>query len=459
MRRFSGATSERLRLNRMGDIEAQSVTSSLGQTLAERRYSYDAMGALTGLEDLRSGQVDYQYDATPRLVRSLLDGEERERFRYDMNGNLAERSGVGAFEYARGDRIVAAGPNRYAHDANGNVAEVRRGGEGTHLESDALGRLRRARLPDGRVVEYGYDGIGRRVFKRVEGQETRFYWHDFALLGEQTESDPFIEYLIVPGTFDPYMMWRGEKPYHFVSDRLGTAHEVLDSEGRVAWSGRLDDHGRLTRVDVARVPNPLRFAGQYHDVETGFYYNTWRYYDPHTGRYLSPDPAGLAAGLNLYGYCINPVMETDPLGLRSPSSPNTDITRQHRAGEFGTSCAACGVNAHGPGRQRPSSPDHIVPYTDIERMPGYENLTQENRARIQNDPDNFVTLCRPCNQSRGNKPYTDWPGHPDNPLLPGAKARLARRQAALRTTLQRRINDLLADQEEQATNARSQGCG
>jgi len=60
----------------------------------------------------------------------------------------------------------------------------------------------------------------------------------------------------------------------------------------------------------------LRFAGQYYDQETGLHYNWHRYYDPSTGRYLTPDPIGLAGGINLYFYAANnPINAIDPFGL------------------------------------------------------------------------------------------------------------------------------------------------
>jgi len=89
----------------------------------------------------------------------------------------------------------------------------------------------------------------------------------------------------------------------------------------------------MGRVAIVLLLNNLRFPGQYHDRPTGLYYNQFRHYRPYLGRYLTPDPIGLAGGLNLYGYAgQNPVSRLDLLGLRDFSCAETlEIIRE--AGE------------------------------------------------------------------------------------------------------------------------------
>ncbi|WP_230957815.1 RHS repeat-associated core domain-containing protein, partial [Burkholderia diffusa] len=74
--------------------------------------------------------------------------------------------------------------------------------------------------------------------------------------------------------------------------------------------------------------NPLRFAGQYFDRETGLHYNRHRYYDPGSGRFVSKDPIGLAGGFNVFQYAPNPITWVDALGLTGKPLPGpTKINR------------------------------------------------------------------------------------------------------------------------------------
>jgi RHS repeat-associated protein len=59
----------------------------------------------------------------------------------------------------------------------------------------------------------------------------------------------------------------------------------------------------------------IRFPGQWFQLETGLAYNWHRHYDASLGRYIQPDPIGLAGGGSLYGYVgQNPLSYIDPEG-------------------------------------------------------------------------------------------------------------------------------------------------
>ncbi len=61
---------------------------------------------------------------------------------------------------------------------------------------------------------------------------------------------------------------------------------------------------------------PFRYQGQYEDVETGLYYNRFRYYSPSDGCHIQPDPIGLAGGNpTLYAYVSDLNLKIDPFGL------------------------------------------------------------------------------------------------------------------------------------------------
>jgi RHS repeat-associated protein len=90
---------------------------------------------------------------------------------------------------------------------------------------------------------------------------------------------------------------------------------LLDEQGKVVWAARYKAWGRILRYDAKEVEQPIRFQGQYEDLETGLYYNRHRYYDPDSARFITQDPIKLYGGYNLYRYGPNATGWVDPLGL------------------------------------------------------------------------------------------------------------------------------------------------
>ncbi|MGS6461972.1 RHS repeat-associated core domain-containing protein, partial [Enterobacter intestinihominis] len=308
------------------------------QALLERLYRYTARGELSGVSDTLRGEVDYGYDAEGRLLKhyEARQGHSRAQFSYDAADNLAAS-----------DDAVPVTDNRLQHwqalfmkyDHWGNLVSRRIGLYEQHYAYDAENRLVSARGtgPEGRFeARYHYDALGRRTRKIVTTThgttDTRFLWQGYRLLQEQQESGLRSTYV-----YDPNEAWSplarvdhlrdqsSGEIYWFNTDLNGALLEVTDERGAVRWSGQYGSFGEVRHQSegFSRVVNrtamahqPLRYAGQYADGETGLHYNLFRYYDPQVGRFIVQDPIGFNGGnLNLYNYAPNPLLWIDPMGL------------------------------------------------------------------------------------------------------------------------------------------------
>jgi RHS repeat-associated protein len=81
------------------------------------------------------------------------------------------------------------------------------------------------------------------------------------------------------------------------------------------------------RIDPEYIDLAFAFTGRLLDKNTGLQNNLNRWYDASTGKWLSEDPIGFAAGDgNLYRYVGNgPVNGTDPSGLDPAFAPSIGI--------------------------------------------------------------------------------------------------------------------------------------
>jgi RHS repeat-associated protein len=104
--------------------------------------------------------------------------------------------------------------------------------------------------------------------------------------------------------------------YSVINDHVGTPQWMYDSSGKKVWEGVLDIYGRIRTLCGSGSDLPFRYQGQYEDVETGLYYNRFRYYNPDEGMYISQDPIRLHSGQpNFYAYVHDPNIWVDVFGL------------------------------------------------------------------------------------------------------------------------------------------------
>ncbi|CCG88191.1 RHS repeat-associated core domain-containing protein [Erwinia piriflorinigrans] len=356
--RSQGALHQQRRYDALGRRSWQSSAFSDGKItrpeegILWRAFRYTGRGELAGVSDALRGEVHYGYDAEGRLLqhRELKSGKTGSRLLYDAADNLlGEKS-----PHDDPEQYLPPQPlsdNRLAHwqrlfyryDAWGNLVSRRHGVNEQHYTYDADNRLIRARGwgPQGEFsAQYHYDALGRRSRKEVTyadkaPQTTRFLWQGYRLLQEQRANGTRRTW-----SYDPESPWTplaaieqaGEGPqadiYWLNSDLNSAPLEVTDAEGNLRWSGQYDTFGKLLGQTTAGAAQrtgtvydqPLRYAGQYQDNESGLHYNLFRYYEPEVGRFTTQDPVGLSGGMNLYQYAPNPYGWIDPLGLSKCST-------------------------------------------------------------------------------------------------------------------------------------------
>lgn len=319
--RQQGLLLSQYQYDEQGRLQAHTVGQQ-DRNLFQRRYAYDANGNLAGIDDSRKGNRSYHYDPLDRLIK--VRGTTAESFAHDPAGNLLGQGDQPNTNLAnvKGNRLLMQGDRHYDYDAYGNLIRERRGtGQKlvTEYRYDCQHRLIGVSLPGGSIATYKYDAFGRRIDKTVDGSTTEFLWQGERLIAESSVNR-YRTYIYEPDSFRPLAMLDGEgplraTPFYYQLDHLGTPQELTDYSGEIIWSAKYRSYGNLATLDIAEIDNPLRFQGQYFDAETGLHYNRHRYYNPGTGRFLTPDPIKLAGGLNNYLYVPNPTGWVDPLGL------------------------------------------------------------------------------------------------------------------------------------------------
>lgn len=332
------------------------------------RYRYDLSGNLIASQRGTAAERLYRFDPAGNRLSTESDDMDGARTQYQHNdlyrsGYVDSSTGTSTadalVERWSSNRVESFEGSVFHFDTCGNLIE-RRDPDGNRLQLtyDGAGRLVRVlrQRPDGAVVEaaYRYDALARRIVKIVRQSEdqsvVRYGWDGERQCAEASETglrttvheaDSFIPLLRMEQRCEPDSpdllavrrdMAAADQPLphqcrptlgdpiisFFHSDQIGTPLRLSDERGQIIWQASTDDWRAVTDQQGS-TDQPIRFQGQYHDEESGFYYNRHRYYLPDVGRYASQDPIGFRGGPNAYVYALNiPSAAYDPSGLFVP---------------------------------------------------------------------------------------------------------------------------------------------
>ena len=319
-------------------VGAQNVTGNL---------TWNANGTLKtlaitdGLNSLDRQTCNYGYDDLTRIASANCGSVWNQSFAFDPFGNIS-KSGSSSFQagYVLADgttnnRIQSLPGVTPTYDSNGNLTS-----DGTHTSTwDAEGNPVQldttAETYDalGRMVEFG-SGNTAVVYSPTGGK--------LALMSGQSLTKAFVP---LPGGATVVYAASGIAYYRH-ADWLGSSRVASTPSRTKYYDAAYAPYGESY---AGSGTTDLSFTGQNQDAVAGFYDFMFRKYNPVHGRWISPDPAGMAAvsltnpqTWNRYAYVLNnPLALVDSLGLdcvylNEDGSAVEEVDQSSNSGECAT---------------------------------------------------------------------------------------------------------------------------
>ncbi|HWM91166.1 MAG TPA: RHS repeat-associated core domain-containing protein [Thermoanaerobaculia bacterium] len=350
------------------DQRYQPATIQVGglSPLLHWSYTTDNVGNITAISDQvnPANNRSYGYQDVLYFLTQGNGPWGPRAWTYDKIGNrLTESRGAltDAYTYptnpagGRNPKLLSVTPSReYSYDEAGNTLQILDydADQQLGLIHDGAGRLSflRSILPEDGLVSFTYDGRG--YMQKAEdkdggcfAQRTLATYNSEGLLHRRehrlvdgpgsvpVDSDTILYFAGRP-VANLGLDGAGSSLVYLSTDHLGTPVLATGDSGGVLWHGGFEPFGGdYSGAQEAGIF--LRFPGQWEDdvwestdVQSGLYYNLFRWYDAQTGRYARRDPLDEVATAYL-GWVIVPPMSTysyagqrplsrvDPLGLVS----------------------------------------------------------------------------------------------------------------------------------------------
>jgi RHS repeat-associated protein len=414
--------------------ESGIMNSLLGRDALDRRFEYDALYRIVSAagREIDPGRhhIEEPFDPRPRGTDLTKAIGYRERYRYDVLGNVEELSHVTVngsfsgfvrrFDLRHGTNQLAAltfGQTvfKYVYDANGNMTDE---ATSRHFEWDHDDRMKVFRVqttPGGSAggallseptihAHYLYDSAGTRVKKlvRMQGGGTQVTECIDGVFEHHRESGVQNNTLSILDGERRVAEVRMGGPigndatpavkYHCI-DHLGSNTLVVTDSGELVNREEFSPYGETSFGSVTR--KRYRFVGKERDTESGLNHHQHRYYAPWLSRWISTDPFGLVDGANVYRYARNsPLLFVDPTGTQSRPRAVGDINPHRKQGHAN----------YDSNNKRIDESEHLIPRASKEAITYDPTTRRSDYDRRRYDNDVTVIVERDFALNKTNEP-------------------------------------------------------
>jgi RHS repeat-associated protein len=273
-------------------------------------YLYDPVGQPLSIVHARGStplqSLAYSYDASgDRISQQMSDGQP-----------LATQMATATYDDA--NRLVQRGNTTFAYDDNGNLTSELGPSGTTTYTWDARNRLASLSASTGQLKQFQYDFGGNLISQTDSGplaNVTRTFVSDsLTNVAHQQSSDGDQYSVLTGGSIDSHFatIRSGAQVEFALSDALNSTVSTVDQAGILKGTFSYAPFGETASSGSSY---PFQYTGRVLVANSLYYYRA-RFYSAITERFISEDPLGFSAGVNVFAYAGNrPVLFNDPFGL------------------------------------------------------------------------------------------------------------------------------------------------